>query len=636
MTHQPPFNRVPSLLIWRRPTALWLLPLIYLFLVTSLPLIASQSLYLFTGASSFLFALYGMSFVIGHHYFSFLHHMDRTDFYFALPGSRTKMFLSLNLGAFVYLVGPSVAVMGLNTLLRLLIAPLHTDALSSYLYLPSVSAVWGNFLSALPSLIYFFLLLEICYLLTDKSVRANAMFILINIFWPLMIFLYSDATSRFLPGFINPVAMSEPSIGLYVLIQLFSPGFSVFGDATYYFYITILMAIGLFFVALLLFKKRQAGYSPGQNAINWPFRLTEWMGVMAISLLGGYAAHLLRVETSLDRDPLLSASAVPFLIGVALGFLLSLWLFNIIRGKGKLLWKSSRATAVATIVPIAVWMAVVMTGAGGYTDAVAEGATIAKVDIHYNAMGGAMFGPNPWRVYNFTLDDPDDLALFTSMYEVTLSPDNPGLAIPRSLESADLLRDYIGRKYQTEFFDEFGSYMMGISDTHLTLVLSDGSKKERLLPLPMNLKNEDYRKLLLQNRRFYLAELADYSALGTVNSDIEVKVGPKATPDDQTKWIDPLLKMKDRDPYLFENVSQQLVDYAASRFAVSDDKVFDEALQEATILLEITPKLPRGVDDARSSFTLLLPVNLRQETQAVKIIDEALDYFDQVEDDRYS
>ena len=123
--HEKMNHRISSL-VWRRPIALWLVPLIYLFIVTTLPLLPSRGIGLFFGVSSFSFVLYGMSFVIAHHFFSFIHHLKRCDYYFALPVSRSRLFFSLNLGALTYLLGPTLAIMGLNTVIRLIIAPSST------------------------------------------------------------------------------------------------------------------------------------------------------------------------------------------------------------------------------------------------------------------------------------------------------------------------------------------------------------------------------------------------------------------------------------------------------------------------------------------------------------------------------
>jgi len=121
---QPRYIRkLPATLTWRRPTALWLWSLIFLFLVTTLPLIAQGGRWPVTIFFSNGLVLVAMSFVIIHHFFGFVHRVDQEDFYFSLPAGRLTLFTRLNLGALAYLTGPSLAVMGLNTLLAESLSP---------------------------------------------------------------------------------------------------------------------------------------------------------------------------------------------------------------------------------------------------------------------------------------------------------------------------------------------------------------------------------------------------------------------------------------------------------------------------------------------------------------------------------
>ena len=100
--------------------ALLLLPLIFLFLSSSLPLLAGGGVWLSTltvslaGMTSLVMAI-----ILAHHFFGFVHQMDKNDFYLSLPTSRSKLFWTLNISALSYLIGPSLAIMILNTILVL-------------------------------------------------------------------------------------------------------------------------------------------------------------------------------------------------------------------------------------------------------------------------------------------------------------------------------------------------------------------------------------------------------------------------------------------------------------------------------------------------------------------------------------
>ncbi|HZK42272.1 MAG TPA: hypothetical protein VFD14_04790, partial [Clostridia bacterium] len=75
-------NRMSARLAWQRPMALWLLPLIFLFLTSSLPLLAGGGVWLSTltvslaGMTSLVMAI-----ILAHHFFGFVHQMDKNDFY---------------------------------------------------------------------------------------------------------------------------------------------------------------------------------------------------------------------------------------------------------------------------------------------------------------------------------------------------------------------------------------------------------------------------------------------------------------------------------------------------------------------------------------------------------------------------
>lgn len=615
--HEKMNHRISSL-VWRRPIALWLVPLIYLFIVTTLPLLPSRGIGLFFGVSSFSFVLYGMSFVIAQHFFSFIHHLKRCDYYFALPVSRSRLFFSLNLGAFTYLLGPTLTIMGLNTVIRLIIAPSSTGAL----------AFWGELLGFLPQFIYFFLLLEVSYLLTGKSSTAINMFILLNVFWPLMIFLYSDATSRFLPGFINPMEQAAHSTGVFILLQVFSPMSTAISGPINYFWVTLLMAGLLFLVAHWLFKHRQAGVTRGDYPTNGPFRLTEWMGIMAISLLGGYAAHLLRVQTAANDRPLKSVSPVPFLIGLVLGFLLSLWLFNIIRGKGRILWRAFILPALTTAVPLIIWLLIVMTGAFGFTSKTPVDASVEKVSIRYSNTYGAFLTTASNKPFIFELDNEKDTALMFNLYETTVAPDNPGLSYPRTLESLEQLKDYLGKRYTATYEDGFGPYRIWYSDTYITLLFSDGTTKERILPMPMIVTNDDYRALLRQNKKFYMAELAASSSMSTVYTLVDMETGPHLTKKDRAKWVEPLMELKAYDDQYYDAILRNLMSHAASVYAAADDQLYLEALKIAPMWIKVSLDLPREVDDNREDFDLIIPFDPNRDIRLAKIVEEALNIFE--------
>ena len=208
-------DRVPTALIWKQPLSLWLIPLISLFIASTLPLIASKGLG--WSIDSHAIVLIIMSFVLAHRFFGFVHDMAACDFYFALPGRRSTMFFHLNIASITYLIGPSVLIALLNTLLSALMnsfQPLPSEAYTGTLFFFTLglsgSATILSLIALYLKIVYLFIFLELFYLLSDKAGRANTMALLINMFWPIVIYLYTDATLRFLPGFpdkLEPLGM---------------------------------------------------------------------------------------------------------------------------------------------------------------------------------------------------------------------------------------------------------------------------------------------------------------------------------------------------------------------------------------------------------------------------------------------
>lgn len=624
-------NRITSSLIWKRPIAFWLLPVIFLFLLTTLPLISqkyvSTSVLPLIGLISVI-----MSFILAHHYFSFLHRTDKSDFYFAMPASRTKMFVSLNLSALTYLIGPSLIVMTLNTILASLFN--FNDPAMSWL-IPSLSSLWIGYAGLIVRLIYLFVFLEICYFVTDKSTTANGMFILLNVFWPLMLFLFSDATSQFLPGFINPITTSSgPLLGHVFAFQLFSPMLFIGGLEQFHLLISV-MGFGATALAYVLFRRRKAGYSPGLGTVNWPFQLTQWMGVMTVSLLGGYAAHHLRMLTTDTPGIPMYVSPAPFLIGTGLGLLMSLWVFNLIQGKGKIIWRALAPAAAVAVVPFAVWLAVVMTGAGGFSTNFPKAIELKTVTIHYSDAYASPFTGSNNTPYTFELSDPEDLALFVKLYEKATSSDNPGLATPRTLASTEQSKEFVRRLNHPEDWYDSYPYYPPDNDTYFALESIDGRVMERILMLPLSSNNPDYLNLLKHNRRFYLAELSGFPAGEKLQSEFELIVNPDASAKDREEWIDPLITALKSDEYFYDSTIRHMISHISSFLIKNSDQVFDDLRETAPCQIRITLLIPETVDANPADYELLLPVDPVAIPGLKEIIDQSLEiYNSSVQDEK--
>lgn len=611
-------NRITARLAWQRPLALWLLPLIFLFLTTTLPLLAEGG----GGVSSLTVTMSGltsliMAFILVHHFFGFVHHLEKNDFYLALPASRSKLFFTLNASALSYLIGPSLVIMGLNSLLVLAFGQDQTQALSSYAR--PLSSLWPSYAGLILHLIYLFFLLELFYLITEKASRALASFVLINLFWPLLLFFYSDASSRFLPGLINPLTTAtDPSPWLAGLLQLFSPALFFLGSMENYPLLTGLMAAVLAILTYLAFRNRKADYAPGETSVNWPFELTQWMGIMSLTLLAGYAAHYLReltTETDGFDTNLKPASPIPFLIGSLLGLLLSLWIFNLLKGKGRLVWRAFPLTLAITAIPFIAWLAVVMSGAGNFSTHLPPAQAIDRVRIHYSDSYAPANPSLASGAFTFELTEARDLALFSRLYEKVLTEANPGLALPRTLSSQALSTDFVRRMGPSGPLDpddpDKGGYYYGWHpETHFTLLGKDGKTYPRLMLLPQTFWNGDYLALLKANRRFYLAELSQYNVQAKLQVGYSLQVTDQASSQDRETWIDPLKAMTEGENMFFYGTGlEELAGRIAGTLALESDDRFDQLQKTAPALILVQVDLSGvpGFDPA--DFQLLLPLD---------------------------
>ena len=636
-------NRMSARLAWQRPMALWLLPLIFLFLTSSLPLLAGGGIWLSTltvslaGMTSLVMAI-----ILAHHFFGFVHQMDKNDFYLSLPTSRSKLFWTLNISALSYLIGPSLAIMILNTILVLFSGQSLSPAIPYDSPLPSL---WLSYAGLVLQLIYLFLLLELFYLVTDRVSRALGSFLLVNLFWPLLLFLYADASCRFLPGLINPLTTSsQPSLWLVGLLQLFSPIFFFLGDLENYHLLTGLMAIGLAGLTYLAFRKRKPDYQAGGSAISWPFELTQWMGIMSLTLLGGYGAHYLRELTSEPPDlegKLSPGSPLPFLIGSLLGLLLSLWIFNLIKGKGRLVWRAFPASLAITVIPFVAWLALVMSGAGGFSTKLPQAQAMDRVSLYYSE---GYRPPYPSRLggdFSLDLTEPQDLVHFTRLYDQVLTADNPGLALPRTLSSRELSTDFARRldpalPLNKNNPDSRGYYYSWHPETRFTLLGKDGRTYQRLMLLPQSYWHEDYLALLKGNRSFYLAELSQYTVSGKLRINYSLQATDQASAQDRESWIDPLKALAEDESVFFAGSGlEEMAGWIARSLVLASDETFDQMQKTAPALIRVRLDLSdiKGSDPA--DYQLLLPLDPDRIPGLKAIMDNYLDFYEEMERERF-
>ena len=626
-------NRVPHALIWKQPPSLWLIPLISLFIMSTIPLIASKGLGWSIGSHALVLIV--MSVVLAHRFFGFVHDMAACDFYFALPGRRSKMFFHLNLASMTYLIGPSALIALLNSLLFTLINVLHPvppDAYTGMMFFFTIGA--SEPLTALSvialylKIIYLFLFLELFYLLSDKAGRANTMALLINLFWPIVIYFYTDATVRFLPGFpdrVEPLGM--PSAPWYELLfrQILSPLSAVITTLDFYehFWVYAILPIAAWLLCRHFFIKRQVEYARLSTKMNWPFAITQWIGMLSVTLIGGYACHHLRaiIYDATKAEPNVMTPA-PFLIGCGLGLILSLWIFNLIRGKGKLAWKPLIAAFLAVLIPFSAWLGVVMSGANGYSDRWPEDDRIRSIEIYYPD-GSYVFQETNQRVV--ALKEQSDIADVSALVRQVFNEDNLGLRTPHTLQSRTLSDAYVLSLLQPQhknagslFFIDITSFWSELSSHYVDLIChtTDGATIRRKMVLPYNPANPHYRELLLRNNRFLLAEYGGtpshlgryehglYEDLSTLDGVLHTTLSVETTKDNLTKaervWQSRLVAMVSDEQYeearVAEFFAQNLCKTAAHDLLSQDADAYKQLVDNAPFIVHIhityTPNNP--------------------------------------------
>ncbi len=567
MKHRPNTNRnkdglLQRLLTRKHAIVLWLLPAVFLSAITIFSVV-DNIVSLYFPSFAYGIVLFLMSFVINHQYFSFIHRGPSSDFFYALPLSRTGLYFRLNASAIVNLLAPSSIMAALHYILMYLRNVRSNLPVS--VGEQDFTAYWTSFASLVIKILLFYFIMQIFYFISEKTLSAITMFILVNIFWPLVVLFFTDATAGFLPGFISPLLKSPEGISLWLIriIQLFSPmsAFFLSSDTAFDLFSLALLALSAL-TAWYLFKKRQAEHSRPSGTLRRPDMVTHWMVTLGISLLGGYICHYLRLSsasiTTIDIDVADVYSPAPFIIGIALGLILSLWAFNLVQGKGKMNWKAIIRPAAATAVPLAIWLAIVTTGAFGFSVKAPQSSDVAKVTISY--YNGNYEGVN--LTTKVSLTDRQDIDDFMKLYGQTVSPDNPGLSVPRNLSSREQLQHFI--EFQGINISE-NRYGASYGDTVLTITMKTGQTMSRSLPLLRTPANKNYYSLFMRNRDYQMAEFTFDEVLMLHNpafAPLEILPNENIPATQMPSWVSILQNsVKDQDTlFIYEvNMMRRLI-----------------------------------------------------------------------------
>ncbi|HPY63656.1 MAG TPA: hypothetical protein PL100_02095 [Bacillota bacterium] len=613
------------LLIKKHSIILWLIPIVFLSMTTIVSLIGGLALTEFPGFS-YGFVLFLMSFVVNHQYFSFMHRTPSADFMYALPMSRAGLYLRLNTSAIINLLAPS----SIMAVIRYVVIFFRTASKYGYdMTAQDFTAYWTSYASLTIKILLFFFIMQIFYFISDKTSSAITMFVLVNIFWPLVVLLFTDATANFLPGYIAPSLLSSGGVSTWVLriIQLFSPASA--------FFLSYLPAFDWFSLALLilfamvswyLFRKRQAEHAHSSGTLRSPVMVTHWVVTLGISLLGGYSCHYLRhgVASFLTAGVTSVYSPVPFIIGVVLGLVLSLWVFNLFQGKGKINWRALIAPAVAAVVPLTVWLVIVITGAFGFSVKTPQASDVAKVTIAYHNVQYGSYDVDKVTTH-VSLTDERDIDDFMKLYCQTVSPDHPGLSVPRNLSSAVQLRTFIEEQRISIGEKRYRSYY---EDAEFTITMKDGSTMKRRLPLLESPANEHFYRLFMRNHDYRLAVFTFKEIFGLAYPDFvtEEILPNENVPEAQLpSWVSDLQKAlnPDHEYYstIYETYSLRMM--IAQHLLTSTEKERAAYIDQAPCVIRLTMN-ELAIKEATEPLVFDYPVNPDRLKPLGKALEELL------------
>ncbi|NLA95395.1 MAG: hypothetical protein GX838_00910, partial [Clostridiaceae bacterium] len=224
-----------------------------------------------------------------------------------------------------------------------------------------------------------------------------------------------------------------------------------------------------------------------------------------------------------------------------------------------------------------------------------------------------------------------DLALLAEIYRSVLSPDNPGLDLPRTLSSKGQSRDFV--RFKNPFILPYGGneiYYPHLPETHLILETKDGRSCERSLTLPLYANNPDYLQLLRQNDLFFMAELSDYSAADKFHVTFSLEATPYASAADKDRWIHPLMAAKEDDDYPFESLMQDMTRYIALSMREQGDRTLAGLVAGAPCLIHVSLELPPGSAASEDKPAITLPIDPERVPGLRKLIDQALEIYEMV------
>lgn len=298
---------------------------------------------------SFLFFLYLLpTIILVHRHFSFLHKQAEANLVLSLPAKRLELYSALWLS----LLGNLLLARLLSLLQNFFYAGARLIPLALILRLEG--AILLRLIAVAAFLIFFYVSLA-------NSFNAQILAAVINFFYFLLYILWGFYASSMLPGF-EPGNLND--LAPYLVVPYLS-GLSIWARPASA-HLIYWLCFSLFFILLsgFLFQRREAEQVGQDSYMNAGFIFARAVS----SLAGGLALGMLFSLMQLDYGVTAEESWLVMIVGFALGVLLVTLVADLIFQRSEVpLWKSLLAS-LCNLIPLALIVAVLASGAFGYTD----------------------------------------------------------------------------------------------------------------------------------------------------------------------------------------------------------------------------------------------------------------------------
>lgn len=365
--------------------------------------------------------------------FAFLHRSGEVQMFQSFPESRGRLFATL--------LASLSALLGLLQLCFLALDLLQMLILGDFsLSLPLLLLSGERFLNglAVSACLVFF------YVLTANAVNAHLLSLFANLLLPLLSIGLAYFCQAMLPMMADPQLRNSPAILLSPYVNIFAlltPGYQrpVLDMIIWPLWYLLLFIVVLSSAAYFIYQRRPIEYVGREDPQHWPFVILRYLLSLGIGL--GAASLIAWVYVEVNNTSA-GVSQPLFFFGLLGGSFLASMLQDYLISRGDLRLRRTLGHALLVWIPLLLLMAVLMSGAFGYSSLPAR-ERVSSITLE----------PLSWPTReeiekNSGLLTPDlvirDLQARDALCEAlacNTEASNPGLALPRTIFSRSLWRD---------------------------------------------------------------------------------------------------------------------------------------------------------------------------------------------------